>query len=125
MDVIKFYLHVSRLCEAAGISERKLSEMITDDSNYISSTKAQKRLPTVDKLEKMAAALNMPLSKFFAGLEDNDEISVLLYAKMKTLTEYLDKKDSQFYIRYLQSIEPEEFEAFIAHLRKTVQKVKE
>lgn len=125
MDVNNFYLYISRLCEAEGISERKLSEIISGESNYVSSTKAQKRLPPLEKIEKIAETFGMALSKFIQGLEENDEFTALCAAKIKRLTQNMSREDKIFLNRYTDYLTPEAFASDISRLRKTIRDLKE
>lgn len=118
MNVSAFYLHVSRLCEINELSERQLSIRIADEPNYLSSTKAQKRIPSWGKFEAICEAFGLTPAQFFAGMEENDAVSDSLYVHIKELTGKLEQDDAKLLIRYVKRLTPAYLHALAVHLRE-------
>ena len=69
-----FITNLKKLRKERGISQMKLSEMCDTTSNYIGQIEMGRRIPSFDKIEKIAAALGLHSCKLF--LYDAEEKKV-------------------------------------------------
>jgi len=78
---------IREIRKARGLTQEQLAEMIDVEQKHVSRIESGKSYPTIDRLEKMAAALNVPLMSFFdfLHLEDDDDVAVNLEAMLMEL----------------------------------------
>ena len=78
---------IREIRKARGFTQEQLAEMIDVEQKHVSRIESGKNFPTIDRLEKMAAALNVPLMGFFDFLHlgDDDESTVNLEAMLMEL----------------------------------------
>jgi len=78
---------IKEIRKSRGLTREMLAEMIDVEQKYVSRIESGKNFPTIDRLEKMSAALNAPLMGFFdfLHLEDDDEVAVNLEAMLMEL----------------------------------------
>jgi transcriptional regulator with XRE-family HTH domain len=78
---------IKEIRKARGLTQEQLAEMIDVEQKHVSRIESGKNYPTIDRLEKIAAALNVPLMGFFdfLHLEDDDEVAVNLEAMLMEL----------------------------------------
>jgi len=78
---------IREIRKACGYTQEQLAEMIDVEQKHVSRIESGKSYPTIDRLEKMAAALNVPLMSFFdfLHLEDDDDVAVNLEAMLMEL----------------------------------------
>jgi len=78
---------IKEIRKARGLTQEKLAEMIEVEQKHVSRIESGKNFPTIDRLEKMAAALNVPIMGFFdfLHLEEDDEVVVNLEAMLMEL----------------------------------------
>jgi len=78
---------IKEIRKARGLTQEKLAEMIEVEQKHVSRIESGKNFPTIDRLEKMAAALNVPMMGFFdfLHLEEDDEVVVNLEAMLMEL----------------------------------------
>lgn len=69
---------IREIRKARGLTQEQLAEMIDVEQKHVSRIESGKNYPTIDRLEKMAAALKVPLMGFFdfMHLQDDDESAV-------------------------------------------------
>lgn len=78
---------IREIRKARGYTQEQLAEMIDIEQKHVSRIESGKSFPTIDRLEKMAVALNVPLMGFFdfLHLEEDDEGVVNLEAMLMEL----------------------------------------
>jgi len=78
---------IKEIRKARGLTQEQLAEMIDVEQKHVSRIESGKNFPSIDLLEKMAAALNVPLMGFFdfLHLEEEDEGIVNLEAMLMEL----------------------------------------
>ena len=71
---------IKEIRKARGLTQEQLAEMIDVEQKHVSRIESGKNYPTIDLLEKMAAALKVPLMGFFdfMHMQDDDESAVNL-----------------------------------------------
>ncbi|HOI16814.1 MAG TPA: helix-turn-helix transcriptional regulator [Geobacteraceae bacterium] len=71
---------IREIRKARGFTQEQLAEMIDVEQKHVSRIESGKNFPTINRLEKIAAALNVPLMEFFdfMHLKDDDESAVNL-----------------------------------------------
>jgi transcriptional regulator with XRE-family HTH domain len=81
-----FIANLKKARKKQGISQMTLSEKCNSNSNYIGQIEMGRRIPSFEKIEKIAAALRIPSHTLFAGeiMEEKEE------KKIKT-KDYLQK----------------------------------
>jgi transcriptional regulator with XRE-family HTH domain len=92
-----FVLKLKKVLNERGITQKELAQKANITEAYVSQLLSYQKTPTIQVVNKIALALNVPVSYF---LEDNDrEISVYL-RKNRQLTEE-DIKAVEAFITYL------------------------
>lgn len=78
---------IKEIRKARGLTQEQLAEMIDVEQKHVSRIESGKNFPTIDRLEKIAAALNVPLMGFFdfLHLEEADAGVVDLEAMLMEL----------------------------------------
>jgi len=77
---------IKEIRKARGLTQEQLAEMIDVEQKHVSRIESGKNFPSIDLLEKMAAALNVPLMGFFDFLHlEEDEGIVNLEAMLMEL----------------------------------------
>ncbi len=61
----KLGLRIKEFRKARGLSQEQLAELIGIDQKHVSRLEVGKSYPTIDRLEKIAAALDVPMGRFF------------------------------------------------------------
>ena len=61
-----FIANLKRIRKEHGLSQMTLSEKCDTSSNYIGQIEMGRRIPSFEKIEKIAAALEIPSHKLFA-----------------------------------------------------------
>lgn len=71
---------IREIRKARGLTQEQLAEMVDVEQKHVSRIESGKNYPTIDRLEKMAAALEVPLMGFFdfMHLQDVDESALNL-----------------------------------------------
>ncbi|RQW84529.1 MAG: XRE family transcriptional regulator [Geobacter sp.] len=71
---------IREIRKARGLTQEQLAEMIDVEQKHVSRIESGKNYPSIDLLEKMAAALKVPLMGFFdfMHMQDVDESAVNL-----------------------------------------------
>lgn len=80
---------IREIRKARGLTQEQLAEMVDIEQKHVSRIELGKNYPTIDRLEKIAAALNIPLISFFdfLHLEIDDEHAVNIEEMIKDLDE--------------------------------------
>ena len=80
---------IKEIRKARGLTQEQLAEMVDIEQKHVSRIEWGKNYPTIDRLEKIAAALNVPLISFFdfLHLENDDERVVNIEEMIKELDE--------------------------------------
>ncbi len=80
---------IKEIRKARGLTQEQLAEMVDIEQKHVSRIESGKNYPTIDRLEKIAAALNVPLISFFdfLHLENDDERVVNIEEMIKELDE--------------------------------------
>ena len=75
--------------KARGLSQEQLAEIIGIEQKHVSRLEVGKSYPTIDRLEKIAAALNAPMRSFFdcGGNENNAERAGKIVKMIRELDE--------------------------------------
>jgi len=78
---------IKEIRKSRGMTQEQLAEMIDVEQKHVSRIESGKNFPTIDRLEKIAATLNVPLMGFFdfLHLEEDDEVIVNLEAMLMEL----------------------------------------
>jgi len=78
---------IREIRKARGLTQEQLAEIIDVEQKHVSRIESGKNYPSIDRLEKIAAALNVPLMGFFdfLHLEDDHEVAVNLEAMLMEL----------------------------------------
>lgn len=81
----------------AGLTQEKLAEIIGMSTSYIGDMEARERFPSAETIDKIAEALNIPVSTLFLERGSPDSIKdtfAKIYGKslQKELTKRLEKE---------------------------------
>lgn len=85
----KLGTRIKEFRKARGLSQEQLAEMIGIEQKHVSRLEVGKSYPTIDRLEKIAGALDVPMGRFF----DNGDswIDTQRVGKIETMINNLDK----------------------------------
>ena len=72
-----FITNLKKIRKEHGISQMKLSEMCETTSNYIGQIEMGRRIPSFEKIEKIAAALGIASYEFFVYNTENKNDKIL------------------------------------------------
>lgn len=61
----KLGARIKEFRKARGLSQEQLAEIIGIEQKHVSRLEVGKSYPTIDRLEKLALALNVPMGRFF------------------------------------------------------------
>jgi transcriptional regulator with XRE-family HTH domain len=80
---------IREIRKARGLTQEQLAEMVDIEQKHVSRIELGKNYPTIDRLERIAAALKVPLISFFdfLHLENDDECSRNIEEMIKELDE--------------------------------------
>jgi transcriptional regulator with XRE-family HTH domain len=74
---------IKEIRKVRGLTQAKLAEMVDIEQKHVSRIESAKNYPTMDRLEKLAVALNVPLMSFFDFKHlENDEVRALSIEEM-------------------------------------------
>jgi transcriptional regulator with XRE-family HTH domain len=68
-----FIDNLNKIRKEQGLSQMTLSEKCDTTSNYIGQIEMGRRIPSFEKIEQIAAALNIPSYKLFAYNSDDEK----------------------------------------------------
>jgi transcriptional regulator with XRE-family HTH domain len=93
---------IRELRKSRGWTQARLAAMIDIEQKHVSRIELGKNYPTIDRLEKMAEALKVPLTSFFdfPHLKNNDERIVSIEEMVKEL----DKDSRKLAYRMIKAI---------------------
>jgi len=80
---------IREIRKTCGLTQEELAEKVDIEQKHVSRIELGKSCPTIDRLEKMAVAMNVPLSSFFdfMHLENNDERTASIEEMLRELNE--------------------------------------
>ena len=80
---------IREIRKARGFTQEKFAELVDIEQKHVSRIELGKNYPTIDRLEKMAAALHVPMISFFDYLHlgNNDERVANIEEMLKELDE--------------------------------------
>lgn len=87
---------ITELREQKGISEHRLSLELGKSGSYVRSITSGATLPSIKELFNMIVYFEVSPSEFFAGLEDQTSLRVLLGEKLRELDDADLEKVSLF-----------------------------
>lgn len=61
--------NIASLCESSRLTQKTLAQMVGMNRSYLNELVAGKANPSLDKLVKIADALEVPITGLFAGIE--------------------------------------------------------
>lgn len=80
---------IKKFRKARGLSQEQLAELIGVEQKHVSRIEVGSSYPTIDRLERIAQALQVPISSFFAdaGLEADAERAARIERMVRELDE--------------------------------------
>ena len=93
---------IREMRKARGWTQTRLAEEIDIDQKQVSRIEVGQSFPTIDRLEKMSEALNVPMASFFdfSHLKNNSERAVGIEEMLKDL----DKSTRKTAYRMIRAI---------------------
>ncbi len=70
---------IKELRKRAGLTQEELAELVELDSRHVSRLEVGRHFPSLDSLERIAIALNVPLSEFFQFSTEETPASLRAY----------------------------------------------
>jgi transcriptional regulator with XRE-family HTH domain len=91
---------IKRFRKACGLSQEQLAELIDIEQKHVSRLEVGKSYPTIDRLEKIAAALNVPMGSFFdSGSQQADAERA---EKIERMVKELDEDYHRIILKFSQ-----------------------
>ena len=93
---------IREMRKARGWTQARFAEMVDIEQKHVSRIELGKNYPTIDRLEKMAEALSVPLASFFdfSHLKNNHERAEGIEEMLKEL----DKNSRKIAYRMIRAI---------------------
>lgn len=70
---------IKELRKQAGLTQEQLGELVDLDARHLSRLEVGKHFPSLDSLERIAVALNVPLAEFFQFSTDESSAALRAY----------------------------------------------
>ncbi len=70
---------IKELRKQAGLTQEQLAEAVELDARHLSRLEVGKHFPSLDSLERIAVALNVPLVEFFQFASDDSPAALRAY----------------------------------------------
>lgn len=93
---------IKELRKAGRFSQEELAEMIGVEPQHMSRVESGRSYPSLDRLEKISTALNVPLKDFFEFMHLEDAAERL--ENIDTLAKGLSEERQRFVYRMLKSL---------------------
>lgn len=91
---------IKKFRKSCGYSQEQLSEIIGIEQKHLSRLEVGKSYPTIDRLEKIAVALNVPMGSFFDS--GNQEANAERAAKIERMVRELDEDYQRIILKFSQ-----------------------
>ncbi len=88
---------IKEIRRARGLSQEQLAELIGIEQKHVSRLEVGKSYPTIDRLEKIALALNVSMGSFF-----DSENQTSFGEKSKRLEQMLSELDNDYQLMILK-----------------------
>jgi transcriptional regulator with XRE-family HTH domain len=89
---------IKKFRKASGLSQEQLAELVGIEQKHVSRLELGKNAPTIDRLEKIAAALNVPMGSFFDS--GNQEANAERAAKIERMVRELDEDYRRIILKF-------------------------
>lgn len=106
MDEFIVNQHIVEICKQRNLSIYKLAKMSDMPYSSLNNMIKHRHVPTIYNLMKICNGLNISLSQFFAGIEDNVNNNVLPSEQQDVLSLWnlLDSKSKEFALVYMKGL---------------------
>lgn len=106
MDEFIVNQHIMEICKQRNLSIYRLSKMSDMPYSSLNNMIKHRHVPTIYNLIKICNGLNISLSQFFAGIEDNVDNNVLSSEQQDVLSLWnlLDSKSKEFALIYMKGL---------------------
>ncbi len=106
MDEFNVIQHIVEICKQRNLSIYKLAKMSDMPYSSLNNSIKHNHIPSIRILMKICNGLNISLSQFFAGIEDNVDNNVLPSEQQDVLTLWnlLDSKSKEFALVYMKGL---------------------
>lgn len=91
---------IKKFRKACGLSQEQLAEMVGIEQKHLSRLEVGKSYPTIDRLEKIATALNTPMGSFFDS--GNKEANAERAAKIERMVRELNEDYQRIILKFAQ-----------------------
>lgn len=88
----KIGVRIKELRKSRGLSQEQLAEIIGIEQKHVSRLEVGKSYPTIDRLEKIAIALDVPMGSFFDDIGGR----VIYAEKAEKLTRMIRELDENY-----------------------------
>lgn len=106
MDEFIVNQHIMEICKQRNLSIYRLAKMSDMPYSSLNNMIKHRHVPTIYNLIKICNGLNISLSQFFAGIEDNVNNNVLSSEQQDVLSLWnlLDSKSKEFALIYMKGL---------------------
>ncbi len=98
----KLGLRIKEFRKARGLSQEQLAEMIGIEQKHVSRLEVGKSYPTIDRLEKISSALDVPMGSFFDCA--NSWVDAQRAGKLELMIKDLDKEYRKIILKFSEII---------------------
>ena len=89
---------IKEVRKAKGFTQEQLAELVDIEQKHVSRIELGKNAPTIDRLEKIAAALNVPMGSFFDS--GDQEANAERAAKLERMIRELDEDYRRIILKF-------------------------
>ena len=87
-----FITNIKAIRKKRGLSQMALSELCDTTSNYIGQIEMGRRIPSFEKIEKIAAALQIPCHELFMGEDKEEQAEQTIQRYLQELPQNIKKE---------------------------------
>jgi len=91
---------IKEIRKAKGLTQEQLAELVDIEQKHVSRIELGKNAPTIDRLEMIAKALNVPMGSFFES--GNQEANAERVAKIERMVRDLDEDYHRIILKFSQ-----------------------
>lgn len=95
---LKLGERIKEIRKAKGLTQEQLAELVDIEQKHVSRLELGKNAPTIDRLEKIAAALNVPMGSFFDS--GNQEANAERAAKIERMVSELNEDYRRIILKF-------------------------
>jgi transcriptional regulator with XRE-family HTH domain len=94
---------IKEIRKAKGLTQEQLAELVDIEQKHVSRIELGKNAPTIDRLEMIAEALNVPMASFFDS--GNQEANAAKAVKLERMVRELDEDYRRIILKFSEILQ--------------------